>query len=357
MHPCDCYIKMYQKCDTNEQKLNIPCERKYINLTAMVKGYNGQGYCYYDCPKCKECHEKTGLVYRKYKSSNTIFNDFGDGRYELVVYDKPFAVLEEHANLHNDNERNYRKVDTEKYGTLLIPRDTVIRDSHLYSSLSKCSNRAQDNYYGLALANKWKYFATFTISPDMCDRYNDTDVKGCWDLFRQRLVKKYPGIKYLCVPERHEDGALHFHTLIDYSGILPLKPYQTKQGYQYSKSGALLYTFDDWKYGICTLAIIPEEDNQCAVINYLISYTTKQTNLGWGQRRFFATRNLLKKTKDNFTEEDSSDIDIKYDLMQVKRIDGKMTVYRNFNNEQKESNNKKLGESQGYPNVNYKKRT
>lgn len=323
---------MYKKCISNEEKLNIPCERKYYNITAMSCGYSSNGYVYFDCPKCKECHLKLGLPYRKYIASNSIINDYGDNRLELLIFDKPFAVLDDYCNLDStSNARNYHKVDTEEYGLLLIPRSGSIRDNNLYTSLSSCSKRAQENYYGKALSNKWKYFVTLTVSPDTCNRYNDYEVKDLWRMFRDKITKQYPDIMILCVPERHKDGALHFHCLMSLDKDLPLKPYISNRGQVYSRTGAPLYTSNIWKYGICTLAIIPPEDNQCAVINYLIAYTTKQSNLGYGQRRFYCTRNLLDKDKSNYMEEDMESISDKYDLVQYKRVDGKFTVYRNFN--------------------------
>lgn len=330
MQPCVCYILKYQKCTNLTDKINIDCIRKQFNSTNII-GYKGDGETFYDCPNCCKCHEQLGLIYRKYKSSNCVVNTYSDGRIEMIIYNKPFQVIEEHANLQGNKQgRNYRKIISEDYGIMLIPKSESIRDQQLYTSLSKCSTRAQDNYYGKALSNKWKYFATFTVSPEICNRYDDKEVKDLWGLFRQRLVKKYPNCKYLCVPERHDNGALHFHCLLWTSQDIPLKPYIGKQGKQYSKTGAELYTFDLWDYGICTLAIIPPEDNQCKVINYLIAYTTKQSNLGWGQRRFFATRNLLDKSKSNFMQEDTDDIEDMYELDFYKKKDN-CTIYRNFN--------------------------
>ena len=338
MQPCICYIEKFNKCTSLIEKFNIPCKRAQFNSNAITFGNSKKGQVFFDCPNCKMCHLELGIPYRKYKSSNAIINDYGDGRTELVVYNKPFSVLEDHANLTGKVERNYKQVQTDDYGLLLVPKNETIRDADLYTSLHKCSKRAQDNYYGKALSNHWKYFATFTISPETCNRYSDKDVKSLWTLFRQKICKQYPEIQYLCVPERHADGALHFHALLNLDQDLPLQPYITKHGKQYSKTGSELYTFDAWQYGICTLAIIPPEDNQCAVINYLIAYTTKQSNLGWGQRRFFASRNLLQKTKSNYLEYNKTDIDELYDLVEYKKKDG-MTIYRNFNIELDENNN------------------
>ena len=348
MIPCNCYCIKYHNCDTLTEKINIPCQRAQFNFAVLWgKNYNGVGEVFYDCPNCKKCHEQLGIPFRKFKSSNMIINDFGNGKCEFIIYDKPFYVIDDYANLEStNNSRNYRKIVTE-YGELLIPASEDIRDSKLFASVSKCSKRAQDNYYGIALSNKWKYFATFTIAPEHCNRYNDYEVKELWRLSRMGLSKKYLDLQYLCVPERHKDGALHFHALLNTEYDIPLKPYIENGIQQVTSTGALLYLFDSWKYGISTLAVIPPEDNQSAVINYLIAYTTKQSNLGWGQRRFFASRNLLRKTKLTDYTTTPEDIADMYDLELYKIIKGKGVVFRNFNIDPNRDNKKSSTEFNG----------
>ncbi len=348
MIPCNCYCIKYHNCDTLTEKINIPCQRAQFNFAVLWgKNYNGVGEVFYDCPNCKKCHLELGLPFRKYKSSNMIINDFGGGKCEFIIYDKPFYVIDDYVNLEKtNNSKNYRKIDTE-YGKLLVPKNEDIRDSKLYTSVSNCSKRAQDNYYGIALSNKWKYFATFTIAPQYCDRYNDYEVKELWRLSRMSLTKKYLDLQYLCVPERHKDGALHFHALLNTEYDIPLKPYIENGIQQVTSTGALLYLFDSWKYSISTLAVIPPEDNQSAVINYLIAYTTKQSNLGWGQRRFFASRNLLRKTKLTDYTTTPEDIADMYDLELYKIIKGKGVVFRNFNIDPNRDNKKSSTEFNG----------
>lgn len=315
---------------------------------------------FYDCSDCKQCHRKLNIPFRSYKDANTVINYFSSDQIELVKYKKNFQILDDSENLTGnlkkldidgeeiylpkegirdwhlkDNyrlssgvERNFNKVDD-----ILVPVNKNIRDWNLFESIRNCSRRAQNNYYGFALANKWKYFVTCTVSPDKCDRFNDEEVKRLWSLFIHRVKRFDNKAKILGVPERHESGALHFHALIDTDKDFDIEIYYNKKGdAQYSKTGAPLFTFKLWDFGLCTLAILPAHDNQSAVINYLITYTTKQCNLGYGNRRFYRTQNLsYKKSFCDYTTDTYCEDFISNFSLQVYKETDSLIVYRNFN--------------------------
>ena len=79
------------------------------------------------------------------------------------------------------------------------------------SNSDKARLASKQNAYEKALANVeiWEYFATFTLDKTKQDRYD----------FKKALVHltkflQYRHIKYFMVPERHKDGAWHFHALL-----------------------------------------------------------------------------------------------------------------------------------------------
>ena len=81
-------------------------------------------------------------------------------------------------------------------------------DEKLQASLSRSRKMLLD----LAVCNDWDYWCTFTFSPENVDRY---DFRACrkyltkfFNNYRNRVS---PGFRYLIVPERHEDKAIHFH--------------------------------------------------------------------------------------------------------------------------------------------------
>lgn len=257
--------------------------------------------------------KNNGQPFRRYKVRNCKVNIFNDKKIEIVIYKKSFYWLEDSANLITDVKKNFYNYDCPKRGKVLIPKKNNVRMMHLYDSLNACSKRAKDNYFGYAYANEWKYFFTFTFDKEKVNRYDDEEVIHHWTLFRKRLQYFDKDVKILCIKERHKDGALHFHGLIYTEKDFILKPYYGKDGnWKLSKTGAPLFQFDFWDFGLHTIAVLPKKDNYEVVINYLVKYTTKEANIGYRQKRFFRTQNL--NYKESFV---TSDGDI-YDLLTVK---------------------------------------
>jgi hypothetical protein len=273
---------------------------------------------------------------------DSVINDFGGGRLEVVIYGKKFQWLEDYENYQLDLKKNFMPYDCPTYGRVLIPFREEARLQHMLDTLADSSFRARDNFYGYALSNCWKYFYTFTFDPKKVDRYDDSQIMWLWQMFRQKLQRWDRDVKILCVRERHEDGALHFHGLIDTQKDFLLKPYYDDRAANFtvsngkkwalSKFGDPLFTFDLWDYGINTLVVLPKdaEENQTRVANYMIGYVTKQGGTGYGKKRFFRTQNLNFKEQHVTNRADAESLIVEAGLKLYKTTD-KLTVYRNFN--------------------------
>ena len=94
--------------------------------------------------------------------------------------------------------------------------------------------RSRSAVVQLAANNEWEYFVTLTLSRDSAefDAFNlDTVKKKLLQFltdYARRSGKGY-GFKYLLIPERHLDGAFHFHGLM--MGINPDDLFVNKNGY------------------------------------------------------------------------------------------------------------------------------
>ena len=83
------------------------------------------------------------------------------------------------------------------------------------NGLHRIFARARRTIRDLILCNPFRFFCTFTFSDSKIDRY---DYKACkkaitkfFDNFRTRYASHFI---YILVPERHKDGAWHFHGLV-----------------------------------------------------------------------------------------------------------------------------------------------
>lgn len=147
--------------------------------------------------------------------------------------------------------------------------------------------RAKDKVFEIASANKWDWMITLTLDKEKIDRYNPEEV--------QKLVSKWfdnnvqrRGLKYLIVPEEHEDGAIHFHGLCnDVLDFVFAERYKIKgkkkpvalstlKKYGYNPTDENVqevFNIKNFPYGFTTALKL--DDNVMAVSLYMTKYITK----------------------------------------------------------------------------------
>lgn len=67
--------------------------------------------------------------------------------------------------------------------------------------------------------NDFDWFCTLTFDKEKIDRTNAREVFDCYEKYVNNLKHKFPTLKYMTFPERHDDGYFHFHLLI--GGVKP----------------------------------------------------------------------------------------------------------------------------------------
>lgn len=79
------------------------------------------------------------------------------------------------------------------------------------SNTDKARLASKQSAYEKALANSdlWEYFATLTLDRKKQSRY---DFQSSFNHVVKFLQRR--GVRYFIVPERHKDGAWHFHALL-----------------------------------------------------------------------------------------------------------------------------------------------
>lgn len=71
----------------------------------------------------------------------------------------------------------------------------------------------------LLTMNDFDWFWTLTFDKDKIERENDQVVFDCYVKYIHNIKERFPTFKYMCFPERHEDGCIHFHLLV--AGLTP----------------------------------------------------------------------------------------------------------------------------------------
>lgn len=178
-------------------------------------------------------------------------------------------------------------------------------DHKLDSSLS----RSRRVLLELALCNPWEYFCTFTQDGEKRSRDNLLEFhEDLTQFIRDQRKKGFP-IKFVFVPETHEDGSWHVHGLLSGLPESQLESFRDmdKRGYRsvngrrlpkkLRESQFLNWTSYQSKFGFCSLGKIR---NPVASGFYITKYITKESDRMVRElhlQSYWPTRGLNKAEK------------------------------------------------------------
>ena len=146
------------------------------------------------------------------------------------------------------------------------PKHRRDKDLALAEDLERSMRRARATVRRIALSNDFRWFVTLTLDQLMVDRYDPAAVIRKLNQWCSNQVKR-KGLRYILVPERHKDGALHFHGF--FSDALEA----VASGHM-DKQGNMIYNLPGWTLGF-TAAIEIYGDYPAAVA-YVCKYIGKQ---------------------------------------------------------------------------------
>lgn len=151
----------------------------------------------------------------------------------------------------------------------------------------RARRRAAQRVRDYAMCNDFKYFVTLTLNKEKIDRYDVKNIVKTMNRWLDNRVRR-DGLKYVLVPERHADGAIHFHGFFNDalyavdSGTISLpgdkKPHRPRNLEEKAKwladGGHVVYNLPDWSYGFTTA--IELYGSYAASIGYVCKYIRKQ---------------------------------------------------------------------------------
>lgn len=151
------------------------------------------------------------------------------------------------------------------------------------------AQRAKKRLFDLAVCNDFDLFITLTLSRKKIDRYNVEVIIKKLNTWLDNRTRRN-GLKYVIVPERHKDGAIHFHGLINSSAVK-----MVDSGRVYKKDGRTIYNLPDWKFGYTTAVRL--NGNYERVCYYISKYITKQQDGGMIAGRYFYSGGDLERPR------------------------------------------------------------
>lgn len=158
-------------------------------------------------------------------------------------------------------------------------------------SLMRSVRRARARVRDMALCTDFKYFVTLTLDKAKVDRYDVKEITKKLRVWADNQVRR-KGLAYVLVPERHKDGAIHFHgffndalPVVD-SGTMtcsgwkaPRRPRSARQRAEWARMGAHpVYNLPAWTLGFTTA--IELYGTYEAAVSYVCKYIGKDMEPG-----------------------------------------------------------------------------
>lgn len=139
-------------------------------------------------------------------------------------------------------------------------------------SAAKAARRARKELFLCAACNReLDTFVTFTQAPDKVDdRYDYKEAVRRLGRWLDNRVRRR-GLRYIFVPELHQDGAVHWHGLCNASALRLVD-----SGHK-DKRGRTIFNVEDWTYGFTTATLVSDHLAAC---RYVTKYIAKGMQAG-----------------------------------------------------------------------------
>lgn len=144
------------------------------------------------------------------------------------------------------------------------PDDLVASARHA-ASLERSKRRARVAVRDLGLCNDFRFFVTLTLDRTRINRYDPREILRHLNHWLDNNVRRR-GLKYVLVPERHKDGAIHFH------GFFNNALEAVDSGHK-DKGGHTVYNLPGWGWGFSTAIELYGE--RAAAVAYTCKYISK----------------------------------------------------------------------------------
>lgn len=126
--------------------------------------------------------------------------------------------------------------------------------------------RARAKLRRMALANQFDWFVTLTLDKEKIDRYDPKAIMQKVNRWLDNMVRRH-GLRYILVPERHKDGAIHFHGFFAGPGLQAVE-----SGVRHSEH--MIYNLPQWGFGFTAAMELYGEYS--SAVGYVCKYIGKQ---------------------------------------------------------------------------------
>lgn len=233
--------------------------------------------------------------------ANTKEKIYPNGQHKFTVCSKPIFKIDEYMESTDDLEP--------------VPKPKNMGNEVRADSMK----RAKERIFDISMCNQFDYFITWTLNPELIDRYDPAEVSKKLKTFLNNKMKRN-GLVYLVIPEYHKDGAIHMHGLI--RGDLKMVDSGKK-----TKDGKSIYNMPEWTLGFSTA--IPIDGEQEVLSKYMTKYITKDFRKIFGSFYYAGGKGLIRQPEVRVYDSDYESFDEK-----EFRPDGVNLWFKYFNAEE-----------------------
>ena len=213
---------------------------------------------------------------------NTIVYTYPDGSFDTICASSPIF-----------REPGWEAAGWDEPKVKPSPREAGKKASG--ADMERSMRRARAKLRRLALANEFEYFVTLTLDPEKIDRYNGEAIVKVLGRWADNMVRRH-GLRYILVPERHKDGAFHFHGF--FAGDIEVRDSGVKW------AGRPVYNLPQWPYGFTTAQQLYGDYH--VAVGYCCKYIGKES----GERalgRWYYSGGALREPRKVYADRDYRD--------------------------------------------------
>lgn len=213
----------------------------------------------------------------------------------------PCALIQPSYVVHHYTDQIYKIVHFKRPRSLVERSKKVDRSKKGYGEkLDAAISRAKRVVLEVALCNRWDYFCTFTLDQTKYDRYNlKVWYKDFTQWIRDQRKKTGHKIRYLLIPELHQDGAWHMHGLFfDVPETISFAELRYIYGWKLPDK-LIKGNYRCWmdyhkKFGSCSLGALKNPVAAGFYISKYISKSLQETNIAVGGHLYYASHGLMR---------------------------------------------------------------
>ena len=182
--------------------------------------------------------------------------------------------------------------------------------------MERSMRRARAKLRRLALANDFQFFVTLTLDQTRIDRYDPYVITKSLNRWCDNMVRRH-GLRYVLVPERHKDGAIHFHGFFGGEGL------EVIDSEHRDRCGNPVYNLPQWRYGFSTALVLQGEYPRA--VAYVCKYIGKQQ----GERpmgRWYYSGGDLREPKKIYADLDYDQIANMADCYKLETPSGRLAI-------------------------------